>query len=119
MAFEIVWEPRGAYKKFYGHVNDAELMQSVMDPHGDARFDDIRYVINDCLSVASFAIAEDTVLHISAIDHAAARSNPNIKIAIVATDPKVLALAKLYISSPWAAYPTQTFATLAEARAWV
>ncbi|MDD5248742.1 MAG: hypothetical protein PHY45_07145 [Rhodocyclaceae bacterium] len=119
MAFDIVWEARGAYKKFCGHVADDELLQSVRELHGDARFDDVRYVINDFLPIDSFAIAADTVLYIAAIDHAAARSNANIKIAVVTTDPQAAALAELYIASPLHAYPTRVFATLAEARAWV
>jgi hypothetical protein len=119
VAFEIVWEARGACKRFFGHVSDDDLMESVADIEGDPRFDDLRYVINDFLGVASFAITEENVLAISAIDAAAAISNPNIKIAVVATDLQVQALAKVYATSPWNAYPTAVFSNIEEARAWL
>lgn len=119
MAFEIVWEDRGASKRFFGHVTDEELMQSVVEVEGDPRFDELRYVINDFLGVDSFAVSAANVHTISAIDGAAALTNPNIRIAIVATDAQILALAKLYAASPWNVYPTGIFPDSATARAWL
>lgn len=119
VGFEIVWEVRGACKRFFGHVTDDDLMESVTDIEGDPRFDDLRYVINDFLDVASFAVTQENVLAISAIDAAAAITNPNIKIAVVATDAQVRTLAELYANSPWNAYPTRLFADVAAARAWL
>lgn len=119
MAFEIVWETRGAYKRFYGHVSDEELMQCLTMIESDPRFDSLRYVINDFLGVDSFAISEDCVLMISAIDNAASTSNPNIRIAVVATDLQIHALARLYALSPLNAYPTEVFLNTGEARAWL
>ena len=94
-------------------------MESVADIEGDPRFDDLRYVINDFLEVVSFSVTEENVLAISAIDAAAAITNPNIKIAVVAIDQQVRALAELYAASPWNAYPTKVFADIAAARAWL
>lgn len=119
MGFEIVWEARGACKRFFGHVSDDELMDAVADIEGDARFDELRYVINDFLQVDSFGVTEETVLAISAIDAAAALSNPHIKIAVVATDSQIQTLAELYAASPWNAYPTEIFSTIEAARAWL
>lgn len=119
MPFETTWERHGAYKKFHGHVPAEELVRSVTDIHGDARFDDLRYVINDFLDVASFTVTEDTVRYIAAIDSAAARSNPNIQVALVASDVQMQALADHYIVSPWTVFHTQLFGSVEEARAWV
>lgn len=119
MGFDITWETRGAYKRFFDHVNDDELMRSVHEIESDERFDTLRYVICDFLGVGSLALTEDNVRVISAIDAAAAMTNPHIKIAIVATDAKVRSLAELYATAPWTAYPTQVFDDLAAARAWL
>lgn len=120
MAYQTTWEPpSGAYKKFAGHVSDDELLRSVSRLHGDARFDDLRYVINDFLDVESFDVSEDNVMYIAAMDAAAARSNPNIRVVIVVTDAKALALALNYASSPWTAYATRIVSSVDEARAWL
>lgn len=119
MAFEIVWEIRGAYKRFRGHVTDEELLQSSILVEGDSRFDSLRYVINDFLAVESYSVSEAKVRIVSAIDAAAALSNPHIRIAIVATDQQIHALAELYVASPLNAYPTQIFGDIEDARAWL
>ncbi len=119
MAFELVWEPRGVYKRFYGYVTDTELMDSVVTIESDARFDGLRFVINDFLGVEGFAVSEDNILTISAIDNAASRTNPNIKIAVVATDQRVHDLANIYADSPLNAYPTAIFPTPDAARTWL
>lgn len=119
MAFEIAWELRGVCKRFFGHVTDEELMQSLIKVESDHRFDTLRFVINDFLEVEGFAVTEDNVLLLAAIDKAAALTNPNIVIAVVATDAQIQALARLYATSPMSVYSTEIFPNLAEARAWI
>jgi hypothetical protein len=119
LAHQIFWEEDGAYRKFAGHVSDDELVGSVAGMHGDRRFDDLRYVINDFLGVESFDVTEENVLYIAAIDGAAARSNPHIRIALVTVEPEMTALAMRYIGSPWTVYPTQIFHSLDAARTWI
>ncbi|HEX8964570.1 MAG TPA: hypothetical protein VF801_16340 [Rhodocyclaceae bacterium] len=118
MAYEVTWETSGAYKKFAGHVSDEELRRSVSRIHGDRRFDDLRYVINDFLAVESYDVSEENVMYIAAIDGAAARSNPNIRIALVLSQAHGTELALRYASAPWTVYPTRIFHSTEEARAW-
>ena len=119
MGYEITWETRGACKRFFGHVTGAELMRSVEEIESDPRFDSVRYVVNDFLAVESFSVSEENVLTISAIDGAASITNPNIKVAIVATDDRVRAMAELYANSPLNTYPTRIFTNMDAARDWV
>lgn len=119
MAYEVFWEARGAYRKFAGHVTGEELVGSVSRIYGDPRFDDLRYVINDFLAVESFAVTTDNVTYIAAIDGAAARSNPDIKVAIVVTEAQGKELAMHYAESPLKVYPTRIVASVDEARAWL
>lgn len=119
MAFELVWETRGVYKRFYGQVTGEDLLHSVTKVESDHRFDDLRFVINDFLGVDEFSVTEENVLMISAIDSAAATSNPNIRIAIVATDSHIQALGKLYAHAPLTVYPTEIFLNTGDARNWL
>ncbi|HEX8986882.1 MAG TPA: hypothetical protein VF816_02895 [Rhodocyclaceae bacterium] len=119
MPFEVHWEPpRGAYKKFTGHLDDEQLVRSVTALHGDPRFDDLRYVINDFLEVLSYSITDDTIMYIAALDGAAARSNPGIRVALVISEAHEKALAARYAASPLNGYPTRIFNDVQEARAW-
>jgi hypothetical protein len=119
LAYQVFWEEAGAYKRFAGHVSDDELARSVSGMHGDRRFDDLRYVINDFLGVESFDITEENVSYIAAIDGAAARSNPHIRVALVVAHPGAADLAMRYVTSPWTVYPTRIFHSVDAARAWI
>lgn len=119
MAFEIFWEDRGAHKRFHGHVTDRELLDSVVAIQGDPRFDTMRYTINDFLAVTSFSVAEQTVRIVSAIGGAGALTNAGVRVAIVAADAQIQALADIYAALPLTAYPTRTFDDLSAARAWL
>lgn len=120
MAYEVLWEPpRGAYRKYTGHVTDDELVESVSRLYGDPRFDDLRYIINDFLSIESFAVTEDTVTYIAAISGAAARSNPNIRVALLVSEARGKSLAELYVDAPWTVFPAQIFPDIETARVWL
>jgi len=119
MAFEIVWEPKGAVKRFFGRVSDEEVLQAGLEIEADQRFDHLSYVINDFLACDGFSATPGTVDEISAIDNAAALSNSRIRIAVVATVPEIVAVAEQYAASPMNVYPTRIFASPADARKWL
>lgn len=123
MGFELQWERYGVVKRYFGDVTADELVQPVLLTHADARFDELRYVINDCLDVASVRVdgdaTKDVVEEIAIHDKGASATNPRIRVAIVATEPSLVALAKAYIASPLNTFPTRIFATMRDARAWL
>lgn len=118
MTFVIHWETHGVYRQYHGHIGGDELLTSVQRVESDARFDGLRYVINDCLGVLGIDIPDTTIHLLAAIDQAAALSNPNIRIAVVATDRQIQALSQLYAGTQ-RGYPLAVFPDLAAARAWV
>ena len=119
MPFENVWEDNGVYRKYHGRVNAEEILQAMNDVHGHKMFDSIRYVINDFLNVTECDIAASDVLSLAALDRAAALTNPNIKIAMVATETIIQMFANLYgdliAKSP---YTSEVFTDLEEAKIW-
>jgi len=118
MAIELIWEARGAYRKFAGSVTAADLAKTREKFCGDARFDTARYLINDFLeAIPASDITHEVAEFSAAHDFAAAISNPRILIACVTTDKTVHSLIQTYISSGFG-YPVEIFSTLAEARAW-
>lgn len=119
MSYEIIWEPRGVVKRYFGHVTSADMVQSVTDVEGNPRFDDLRYVINDFLAIDDISSSQKDVDDISVLDKGASFTNPQIRIAVVTTSPDVTALATAYAESSMNAYPTKIFASLSEARSWL
>ena len=119
MSYENIWEKKGVYRKYSHCVTSKEISQAMEDVHGHALFYSIRYVINDYLDVTESDITTADVITLAALDKAAALINPNIKVAIVATEPTIQKLAVLYgdlIShSP---YSSEVFTNLDEARIW-
>jgi hypothetical protein len=119
VTYEVVWEVRGVIKRFFGHVTDHDMLQSVLDIESDSRFDDLRYVINDFSGITGSSISIPTIEDISIADSGAARSNPSIRVAVVTTSPEIRRMAEHYANSPMNAYETRIFATEAEARNWL
>lgn len=119
MGYELSWESKGLVKRFFGDVTDKQFIDAVIESESDARFDGLRHVINDFRDVESFVFTPDDVDYVAAIDNAAAVSNPHIRIAVITSNPEIIALARQYAESPMNVYPTRIFATLADARSWL
>jgi hypothetical protein len=119
MSYELIWQARGVIKRFFGNVTAGEVQQATYKVEGHKHFDDVRYVLNDFLSCDSFSFVNDEVDEMAAIDGAAARINPNLRVAVVATLADVIAAAEHYASSELNKYPTRIFATLDDARKWL
>uniref|UniRef100_Q47FG6 STAS/SEC14 domain-containing protein n=1 Tax=Dechloromonas aromatica (strain RCB) TaxID=159087 RepID=Q47FG6_DECAR len=120
MGYEIKWvPPDGVIKRHFGQVTGSELIAAVAKTEGDARFDTLRYVINDFLDCTGLTASSTDVEEIAAIDKSAASINPYIRIAIVATLPEVVAIANAYMNDPFNIYTTRLFSAMDEAKSWL
>lgn len=119
MPFEIVWEPHGAYRKFYGFVTAPEFKRSIERLHNDLHFDTLKYVINDFLEVQGHEIAEADITMFAALWVGASFSNPNVRIATVSTDEKIMALMQDYASFHLKPSHLGNFSGVADARKWI
>ena len=120
MGYEVVWEqPAGVIKRHFGLVTGRDLLGAVRETEGDSRFDTLRYVINDFRDCTGLAVSPAEVQEIAALDGAAARTNPRIRIAVVTDLPEVMATAKAYADDPLTPFVTRVFASMEEARRWV
>ncbi len=122
MPIQHTWEKQGVYRKVTGSITGAEYISAVEEVSSAPSFETIRYVINDLLEVTEQNLTTDDIEYMAAIDSAASKTNPNIVIAIIATEKQIQALAKLYgdiskrLVSP---YRTEIFTNTEDARAWV
>ncbi len=120
MPYEMVWEARGLYRRYYGRGTDQEVLDSARLTESSERYDELRYVILDFLDVEEVTLVNPAFIReITAQDFGAALSNPCIKFAVVTRHPEIRRLAREYATHPLCSYPLQIFDTVADARAWV
>lgn len=121
MPYQITWRTNGVYWRYYGVLSGNELLQSNFDIFGDERFDDLRYQIVDLTDVEEVEVTEKHMRKVAHLDMAASRSNPRVKVAVVAQTDAAAKLSDLYEKfcedkSPWI---TKLFRNLVDAEAWV
>lgn len=96
MTYQNIWEGKGLYRHYEGNISGAEVLESNLSIQGDARFDGLRYIVNDFRNIEDFEVSEADISKIAAIDIVASKSNSNIRIAIVATNEALLKWINLY-----------------------
>ena len=108
------------YRKFTNHVSGKEVLNINLTIQGDPRFDDIKYVINDFTQIIDFDFSDMDIQKIMVTDNAAAKSNPNLKIALILTLEPLLEWANLYCEymkdSP---YTCAIFDNIPDAKKWI
>ena len=120
MPHHLIWEEKGLYRKFIDSVSGEEVLNSILAIQGDARFDSIRYVVNDFSQIIDFEVSDLDIKKIVIVDNVAAMTNPNIKIAIVATYEPLLQWIELYCEKMEdSLYECKIFDNIDEAYQWV
>jgi hypothetical protein len=119
MAITNIWEDKGLERVFSDSTSGQEVVESNLSLHGDPRFDNIYYVLNDFSAVETFQVSKIDVSLIASIDDAATVSKPRLKIAIVATLDSLLEWIYKYCEkmqdSP---YECRVFSDVENARQW-
>ncbi len=120
MKYENQWEPKGLLRTFSGKVTGEHILKMNLSLHGDPRFDDLRYIINDLSSISELDISDMDIETIAAIDNAGALSNSNIKIAIVTTNHELVTWVKRYlVAMKDSVFQCQLFEDIETARKWL
>ena len=120
MAYQSKFESNGVYTRYYGRVHANEIEESGgrlrNHPLTVAR---IGYCVCDFLDVEELVITDFEVLMLAARDHQIVDANPGLKIAIVAADARVTAIARIYAGSPLMRLNARVYNTLDAAYEWV
>ena len=120
MPYSTEWKEKEFQATFTGIVTSQEILKMVFGFYGDERFDRIKYNLVDFTGADSLKTNEKEIKEIAYLDMAAARSNPNIKVAIAAGHDFIKEMSQLYAEysdeSPW---QVKIFNTLEEARQWL
>jgi hypothetical protein len=118
MPYEIIREPRGVHKRFWGVVTAKEFLASVVNFHSDPHFEHIRYTINDFSAVEHFSMQTPSIEDTVAVNIGATHTNSNYRILAITVDPVIVAMARKYDTLSQLP-PILVFPTLADARQWL
>ena len=119
MPYQLTWEPRGVYRRYFGHVSADERHASLEEICGDARFDNLRYSITDYLDVGDYEQSgEDTAL-VAAKHIGPSLSNPRILIAAVALRADIVEAIEQFIALGMTDLPYRVFPSGDAARLWI
>lgn len=119
MPCEIIWELRGVHRRYFGDVTIDERRQSFERICADPRFDDLRYAITDYLGVESYESTDEATEEMAALHVGPLRTNPNIIMAAVVVDERIIAAIRHFISLRFTTQPYRIFPTVEAARAWI
>jgi hypothetical protein len=117
MPCKVTWKDNGLLWELSGNISAEEFHRINLDHQGDARWDELRYLIADFRNVISIDFPEEELILIQAMDKAAAKSNPYLKIASIANTDETRKFAEFYgTDTPW---EYKVFETFEEARSWL
>jgi hypothetical protein len=122
MAYQITWKRNAVVFNFFCELNIHEINKASGTLHGDARFDELKYVIADFLEADLKKIEMTQIEEPAAIDYAASMSVPRMKVALIAQDfsssaekcTRYIEESKRF-GSPW---EIRVFNSLEDADAW-
>ena len=119
MPNETIREPLGIYQKFWGELQSSELYESLKVVHNDPDFESVQYVIKDYLNVELFEVGVKTIMEGLAMNARGRRTNPDVIVAIVTTNPDIIGSCREALSFGINAYPRKVFPTVETARDWI
>ncbi len=119
MPYELHWEPHGVVRRYHGDVTIAERERSFDAICQAPWFDQLAWSITDYLAVTTYEITPQATEEIAARHIGPLATNPNIVIAAVVTDARIIEAIEHFIGLGFVAQPYRIFATEAEARAWI
>lgn len=119
MPYQLTWEPRGLYRRYFSDLSFAERFESLERICADPRFDELRYVISDYLAVQGFEASDERTEELAALHIGVYKTNPRMVIIAVAQRPDILAAIEAYQRHAFTPQPYQVFATTEAARAWI
>lgn len=122
MSNQIIWEDKGVLSHYSGLFSPEIHMEGLGKLFGDPRIDNIKYIIGDYSDVNGDLLNKESVEYPVAMTTGASSYLKNIKLALVATDKKIIALCKHFIELSNTLNPTwesQLFEDIKSARNWI
>ena len=122
MPNQLTWEDKEVLSRYEGLFSPEVHTEGLAKLFGDSRIDGIRYIIGDYSEVNGDLLTEVYVEYPVAMTTGAASYLKNIKVALVATDKKIIELCRHFIELSNQVNPTwetRLFEDIMAARDWI
>jgi len=124
MAYEIIWETKGAQFVFKKEPSYEEVWQANNEFVLDVRFPSAMYVLYNLIDVKKFPIESKDIKKTAELDAKLYEINPDIKIAIVGTLAVIKGITSMYkvyfgFASNGDIWGTKIFDSIDDARKWL
>ncbi len=121
MAIEDFWESKDVCRTVYsGIITGQELIDSALEKSGDARFDDIRFVLSDWRPAIKVHISPEDIKHLVACLRSISKLCPHAyNASVLNKDETGVALTAWYkYLADDLSWHVELFYDIDEARAW-
>jgi len=120
MPCQVNWETRGVYQRLHGFVSVAEYRQSILAIQSAREFDELHYVIVDCLDLGGDDFTDENMAETAVFGHVAHLSNVHSPVAFVTTSPRLAGFfQRHFVEALREVMDIAVCETVAEARAWL
>jgi len=96
MPYEISWEPLGVVLRASGVILDEDSTAANEELYASPLFPNMKYSIIDFSRIEKFGLSSERVRLTAERDQIAAETNPDMKIAVIASTPLVRGMANMY-----------------------
>ena len=117
MSYKTAWTKQCVFVCYSGSCTETEVLNAVIELQSDYRFDSTYRALHDFSLCQSMSGAPEYLEELAARNIGAAASNANLKIAVVAKIPDVLAMLKRFEMLALSPYPLRVFETAEHALA--
>ncbi len=121
MPYEISWEPLGVVFRGSGAILDEDSIAANEELHASPLLPVMKYQIVDFSLIEKFDLSSERIWITAERDRIAAETNPDMKIAVIATSALIRGLTNMYALSHEAkggSWVTKIFEREEDARAW-
>ncbi len=121
MPYEISWEPLGVVLRASGVVSDEDSIAANEELNASPLLPVMKYQIVDFSLIEKFDLSSERIWITAERDRIAAETNPDMKIAVIATSALIRGLTNMYALTHEAkggSWVTKIFEREEDARAW-
>jgi len=121
MPYEISWEPLGVVLRASGVVSDEDSIAVNEELNASPLLPLMKYQIVDFSLIEKFDLSSERIWITAERDRIAAETNPDMKIAVIATSALIRGLTNMYARAHEAkggSWVTKIFEREEDARAW-
>jgi hypothetical protein len=113
----VSWDHHGCFINYTDRVTFGEFLSAILAIHANENYDRLMFVIHDMTRATEIDFTDVDMTKLVAHELGARFTNPNVRPAVVSSNPEMGALTKAF--SEMTKLDVGFFPTIAEAMVWI